>query len=60
MKPMTKKEARNFVLRAGEGDDLDADDVEAAWFAIFEREPDARDRAEGLWNHLCAACEGEQ
>jgi hypothetical protein len=55
---MTKKQAEEW-MRAVDEDNIDDDDLEAAWLAIFKRAPDAQDRREGLWSHLCAAVSHE-
>ena len=52
---MTKNEATKWVLAHEDGDELDEDELEAAFTAIFERDADDEDREEGLWSHLCAA-----
>jgi hypothetical protein len=52
---MTKSEAEQWVRDHADDDDLDGDELFDAFRAIFGREPDAADRAEGLWSHLCAA-----
>jgi hypothetical protein len=52
---MTEAEAVQFVRDHGDGDDLDDTDLEEAFRALYEREPDEDDRMVGLWSLLCAA-----
>ena len=52
---MTKSEAELWVFNHDDNDNLDDGELEAAFAAIFEREPDDYDREQGLWSHLCAA-----
>lgn len=52
---MTEDEAREYVEEHTDEDDLDEDDLEHAFAAIFGRRADDQDRAEGLWSHLNAA-----
>ena len=54
---MTKNEATKWVLAHEDGDELDGDELEAAFEAIFGRPADDQDREEGLWSHLCAAAD---
>jgi len=51
---MTEEQAREYVADHADDDDLDSDDLEHAFAAIFGRRADDQDRAEGLWSHLCA------
>jgi hypothetical protein len=52
---MTKSEAEKWVRDHSDEDELDNDECEAAFEAIFERTADDEDREQGLWSHLCAA-----
>jgi hypothetical protein len=54
---MTKNEAIEFVRSHSDDEQLDIDDVESAFVALFDREPDDQDRNEGLWSHCCAAAD---
>lgn len=56
---MTEAEATEWVRSHSDDDQLEDDQLEAAFAAIFEREADDEDRAQGLWSHLCAAVEVE-
>jgi hypothetical protein len=56
---MTREQAEKWVREHNDGDDLDEDDLEAAFAAIFERAADDEDREQGLWSHLCAAVEAD-
>jgi hypothetical protein len=51
---MTKQQAEQWVRAHNDNDDLDADELEAAFAAIFERSADDDDREQGLWSHVCA------
>lgn len=53
----TEAQAREYVAAHDDDDSLDEDDLERAFAAMFGRKPDADERAEGLWSHLCAAVE---
>ncbi len=55
---MTNAEATQWVRDHSDGDQLDEQQLEAAFRAIFERAPDADDHEQGLWSHLCAATAG--
>jgi hypothetical protein len=50
---MTLREAEIYVC--SHSDDEDLSEVEEVFSALYGREPDTRDCAEGLWNHCCAA-----
>jgi hypothetical protein len=52
---MTKREAKAWVRAHSDDDELPDHELAAAFTAIFGRRPDAQDRREGLWSHLCAA-----
>lgn len=52
---MTESDAIKWVRSRTNDDDLSDDDLEAAFLAIFGREPDDDDRDQGLWSHICAA-----
>jgi hypothetical protein len=54
---MTKRQAEAWVRSQHDDDELDNDELEAAFRAIYGRAPDDQDREEGLWSHLCAAVE---
>lgn len=51
---MTKREANEWVKSHSDDDDLDEDELEAAFEAIFGRPADDEDRQIGLWSHLNA------
>lgn len=51
---MTEDEAKEYVADHSDEDDLDEDDLEHAFAAIFGRRADDKDRSEGLWSHLNA------
>lgn len=51
---MTEEEAREWVEENSDEDDLDQEDLEHAFAAIFGRRADDEDRAQGLWSHLNA------
>lgn len=53
---MTEDEATAWVRSHSDDDHLDEQQLEAAFCAIFGRDADDDDRAEGLWSHLCAHC----
>ncbi len=53
---MTETEATQWVRTHSDDDHLDEQQLEAAFRAIFGRDADDYDRAEGLWSHLCAHC----
>lgn len=50
---MSEQEAVEWVRSHGDDDQLDDDQLEAAWLAIAGRPADDQDREEGLWSHLC-------
>lgn len=52
---MTEEEATDYVADHTDEDELDDDDLEHAFAAIFGRRARNEDRAEGLWSHLYAA-----
>ncbi len=52
---MTEAEAKGWVTYHADEDDLDADDLEHAFAALFGRRANDQERTEGLWSHLCAA-----
>ena len=52
---MNRQQAVDFVGEHSDDDDLDQSDIEAAFTAIFEREPDDVDRELGLWSIMAAA-----
>ena len=51
---MTEEEAREWVEDHRDEDELDSDELEHAFAAIFGRRADDHDRQEGLWSHLTA------
>jgi len=53
---MTYDKAREFIHTHADQDDLDQSDIDAAFTAIFERDPDDDDREAGLWSLMVAAC----
>jgi hypothetical protein len=56
---MTEAQAREYVAEHNDDGDLDEDDLEHAFAAIFGRRVNDEDRNEGLWSHLCAAIPAE-
>jgi hypothetical protein len=52
-------EATAWVLSHSDDDNLDEQQLEAAFAAIFERPATDEDREQGLWSHLCAAVAAE-
>lgn len=52
---MTKKEATAWVKAHEDDDDVDDSELEEVFEALYDRAPDAQDREEGLWSHVCAA-----
>ena len=52
---MNRQQAAAFVADHSDDDDLDSADIDAAFTAIFEREPDDEDRDNGLWSMMIAA-----
>jgi len=54
---MTKQQAIDYVRDHEDCDDLDPEDIRAAYVALYGNEPDSEDEAEGLWSHCCAAVE---
>ena len=57
---MTKKAAIEWVQSHADDDELDDDDLEAAFVAIFGRKPDDDEYDQGLWSHICAAVSSEK
>jgi hypothetical protein len=53
---MNHQNAVEFVKQHFDDDDLDPADIDAAFSAIFERDPDDEDRESGLWSMIVAAC----
>jgi len=53
---MNHKNAVEFVMQHADDDDIDQSDIDAAFSAIFERDPDDEDREAGLWSMMVAAC----
>jgi len=56
---MTAMQAAEWVKSQSGQDPCDDDELEAAFEALYERKPDAKDREEGLWSHCCAAVPAE-
>jgi hypothetical protein len=54
---MNLQQAAAFVAEHSDDDDLDQADIDAAFTAIFERDPDDDDREAGLWSMMVAACD---
>jgi hypothetical protein len=52
---MNKQQAITFVSEHSDDGDLDQSDIEAAFTAIFEREPGDVDRELGIWAIMVAA-----
>lgn len=52
---MTKQQAEQWVRAHQDDDELDEDELEAAFAALYERPADDEDREQGLWSHCCAA-----
>lgn len=52
---MTQAQAIEWVRDHADEDNLNPDELDTVFFALFGREPDKRDREEGLWSHCCAA-----
>jgi len=51
---MTEESAREWVTGHNDGDNLDPEDLEHAFAAIFGRRADDQERTDGLWSHLCS------
>jgi hypothetical protein len=54
---MTKQQAIAWVKAHEDDDDMDESQLEEVFEALYDRAPDAEDKAEGLWSHVCAAVE---
>jgi len=54
----TEQQAREYV--AEHEDETDEEDLERCFKALFGRDADDEDRAQGLWSHCCAQCEVER
>jgi len=52
---MTKSEATAWVHDHEDDSEIDHDDLEQTFAAIYGRAPDAQDREDGLWS-LCCVC----
>ena len=52
---MTQSEAKQWVREHDDQDQLDDDELEAAFAALYGCPSDETDREEGLWSHCCAA-----
>jgi hypothetical protein len=57
---MTLLEAFDFVQVHCDDDDLDPADIDAAFTAIFQRDPDDEDREAGLWSMMVVACNEDE
>jgi len=53
---MNLQQATAFVAEHSDDDDIDQSDIDAAFNAIFDQEPDDEDRESGLWSMIVAAC----
>ena len=51
----TRSEAEEIVRTNNDDMELDRDELDAIFVAIFERKPTAQDRREGVWSHCCSA-----
>lgn len=51
---MTKNEAKRYV-RDHDDYDHDDDEIDEVFAALYGREPDERDREDGVWSLCCAA-----
>jgi len=51
---MDKTQAAQWVQDHDDDDELDDGELDAAFAALYEREPDDEDRRVGLWSLLCA------
>jgi len=51
------REAIEYVRSHDDHDNLDREDIEAAYTALYGP-PDDQDREEGLWSHCCAYVQG--
>lgn len=52
---MTKREAIEWVYDQDEAQEVDSEELEAAFRALYGRPSDAEDRSAGLWSLCCAA-----
>ncbi|MEI8017710.1 MAG: hypothetical protein WCH39_05880 [Schlesneria sp.] len=52
---MNRQNAVEFVMQHFDDDDLEQDDINAAFTAFFERDPDDEDREAGLWSLMLSA-----
>ena len=55
---MTKEEATEWVYDQDEEQEIDADDLEAAFAALYGRPSDEEDCQNGLWSLCCCATPG--
>ena len=53
---MNLQQALSFVREHSDDDEIDKDDMVAAFNAIFDRAPDDEDRENGLWSMLVWDC----
>lgn len=55
-----QEEWQEWVRQNTDASELPDKKLTRAFIAIFRRLPDADDREQGLWSHLCAACPAEE
>ena len=55
---MTKTKAIHYVYAHDDDSEFDLTELTECFTALYERQPDAQDVAEGLWSHCCAAVAG--
>ena len=53
---MTKAKAILYVAEHDDDSEFDLAELEECFSALYERQPDAQDVAEGLWLHCCSFC----
>jgi hypothetical protein len=54
---MKKSDAIQYVNEHEDEDNLDDDDLAAAFRALYDRAPDDDDRENGLWSLVCSAAD---
>lgn len=54
LKASEEQWARDYVASHEDDDELDDDDLERAFFALYGRPAEKGDRKQGLWNLVCA------
>lgn len=57
--PEAERRAREWVRGHADDDEMDDEELEAAFGAIFGRAPDAHDREQGLWSLLVSAVDAD-